>query len=333
MKRLVYTLLLTTLLTSSGCAVFNRNNTPALNFVEKNLIPKEDPAKTLSYPLTLPIGLVAASMDMFVFHPASVVSESWNDTTDMLWSKMHWNTQYATTTASLIPRAALTPVVFTGDFLFRSTFDVNGKRTPVKKEISKEEYARQQEEKKRAEQAKIMLAREAFNRGNYAEAIALSDKLLAANSYLYDITALKASALLESGQLETLAAMPQYSRIFSNREFVSRYAAHLTKAAPADTLRLLSTLEKHNISRPSAAKNRPLTKEQQDLFDSQTDLYVALSRLFEHNDRAIRLRTIQVAGKRLSEMKELRGPLENIASSTDPVMAVAAKEALPAARK
>jgi len=325
--------LLTTLLTSSGCAVFNRSNTPALNFVEKNLIPKEDPAKTLSYPLTLPIGLVAASLDMFVFHPVSVVHESWNDTTDMLWEKMHWDTQYATTTASLVPRAALTPVVFTGDFLFRSTFDVNGKRTPVKKEISKEEYARQREEKIKAEQVKIMLVREAFNKGNYPEVITLADKLLASNNHLYDVAALKASALLETGQPEALAAMPQYFKIFSNTKFVSRYAAHLTKAAPADTLRLLSTLEKHNISRPSAANNRPLTKELQDLLESQTELHVAISKLFEHDDRAIRLRAIQVAGKRLNDLKELRGSLERIASSTDPVMAVAAKEALPVLRK
>lgn len=122
MKRLAYTLLMATLLISSGCAVFNRNNTPALNFVEKNLIPKEDPARTISYPELYRLGWWQHQLTCLYFIRSSVISESWDDTTDMLWKKMPWETQYATTSASLIPRAVLTPVIFTGDFLFRSTF-------------------------------------------------------------------------------------------------------------------------------------------------------------------------------------------------------------------
>lgn len=330
---MIYAALACTLLMSSGCAVFNRNNTPALNYVEKHLIPAENPGKALSYPLIIPLGAVAATMDMFVFHPISVVSESWDDTTELLWQKMPWDTQYATTTASLVPRAVLTPVIFTGDFLFRSTFDVNGKRRPSTPAISKEEYARRQEEKKRIEQENARLAAEALHKGNYAESITLANKALAANSYLYDMAAIKASALLESEQLDALSVIPQYHRIFSNTVFLSRFIKHLNSASPADTLRLLSILEKHNIARPPVLKNKQPTKEQQDLIEYQGRLSAAIISLFEHEDRAVKLRAIQVAGKRSNEMKELQTALGQTASNADPVMAVAAKEALAGSKK
>jgi hypothetical protein len=113
------------LLVCSGCAVFNRENTPALNFVEKHLVPKDDAVRALSYPLVVPAGFVAATLDMVVLHPLSVAGDSWADTNDVLWKDLDWDHQFATTTVLNAPRVALMPIVFTGDFLARSTFDIS----------------------------------------------------------------------------------------------------------------------------------------------------------------------------------------------------------------
>jgi len=125
MRRLPLLIILLPLLFCNGCAVFNRDNTPALNLVEAHLVPKDNTSRMISSPLIVPIGLAAATLDMVVFHPLSVAGDAWDDTNDLLWKKLDWDHQFLTTTVLNAPRVAAMPIIFTGDFLARSSFDIS----------------------------------------------------------------------------------------------------------------------------------------------------------------------------------------------------------------
>jgi hypothetical protein len=132
-----------------GCAVFNRDNTPALNFVEQHLVPEEKTARAISYPLTVPVGLVAATLDMVLFHPISVAGDAWDDTNDVLWkvNGLDWDCQYVTTTVlQAPPRAAAVPAVFAIDFLARSSFDVSRRGGDIR--LNKEGSGNRTDERK-----------------------------------------------------------------------------------------------------------------------------------------------------------------------------------------
>lgn len=88
MRRTILILVSLTLLFCGGCAIFNRDNTPALNLVERHLVPKEQIARLISAPLVVPIGFAAATLDMVLFHPISVAGDAWDDTNDLLWKKL-----------------------------------------------------------------------------------------------------------------------------------------------------------------------------------------------------------------------------------------------------
>lgn len=114
-----------TLLLCNGCAVFNRNNTPALNAVEQHLVPTNKTAQLISAPVVIPLGFVAATLDMVLLHPLSVAGDAWDDTNDILWQGLDFDHHYVTTTVMNAPRLAAMPVLFTGDFLARSSFDIS----------------------------------------------------------------------------------------------------------------------------------------------------------------------------------------------------------------
>lgn len=109
----------------SGCAVFNRNNTPATNYVEAHFASENQTVRVLSYPLVVPAGIIAAAMDMLLFHPISVAKDSWEDTNELLWKNLEWDNQYVTTTVVHAPRIAAIPIVFTADLIARSNFDIS----------------------------------------------------------------------------------------------------------------------------------------------------------------------------------------------------------------
>lgn len=136
MRRTLFILISFQLLLCSGCAVFNRNNTPALNFVEEHLLPKENPAQTLSFPLTVPAGFAAGALDMILFHPLSVAGDAWADTNELLWEKLDWDHQFVTTTVLNAPRVALMPVIFTAVFLTRSSFDISRRGGDIRLNMS-----------------------------------------------------------------------------------------------------------------------------------------------------------------------------------------------------
>lgn len=112
----------------SGCACFNRENTPLVNAVDKRLVPESTTAKVFTAPLVVPVGITAGILDIFVVHPVSVISDSTHDTLDLLWKCRSGG--YVTKAGSTIPLVALTPVVFTGDWLARSVFDISRRGRP-----------------------------------------------------------------------------------------------------------------------------------------------------------------------------------------------------------
>ena len=125
MRRSIILVSCLTLLLSSGCAVFNRNNTPALNAVEQHLVPKDKTAQLISAPVIIPLGFAAATLDMVLLHPLSVAGDAWDDTNEVLWQGLDFDKRYVTTTVMNAPRLALMPALFTGDFLARSSFDIS----------------------------------------------------------------------------------------------------------------------------------------------------------------------------------------------------------------
>jgi len=136
MRRALSILVTLNLIFCSGCAVFNRNNTPALNFVEEHLLPRENPARSLSFPLTVPAGFAAGALDMVLFHPLSVAGDAWDDTNEILWEKLDWDQQFVTTTVFNAPRVAAVPIIFSLDFLARSSFDISRRGGDVRLNMS-----------------------------------------------------------------------------------------------------------------------------------------------------------------------------------------------------
>ena len=150
MKRYSAFLAMAPVLLCLGCAVFDRDNTPTLNWVEAHMLPERGAARTLAYPVVIPLGLLAISADALIVHPATVIDDAVEDTGDCLWEHFDWKTEYVTECASLTPRTALTPVVFSGAFIGRSMFAVperakKGRRaaSPKSKEDRKRELEQQ----------------------------------------------------------------------------------------------------------------------------------------------------------------------------------------------
>ncbi|MFO0984444.1 MAG: hypothetical protein U1E76_22410 [Planctomycetota bacterium] len=114
------------LLTLGGCAFLNRDNTPALNWVEATLLPapEQPTARVLLYPIVFPLGLAAVIGDAFLLHPASVVGDAIDDTGDALWRNLDWDRAYVTECAALPWRVLATPVVLSCVFLVRAAFDI-----------------------------------------------------------------------------------------------------------------------------------------------------------------------------------------------------------------
>lgn len=133
MRKALALLIAVNILICSGCAVFNRDNTPALNFIDQHLVPENRTARALAYPVVVPLGVVAATMDMFVLHPISVAGDAWQDTNDVLWRDLDWENRYVTTTVVNAPRVAAMPIIFTADLLARSSFDISRRGGDVHK--------------------------------------------------------------------------------------------------------------------------------------------------------------------------------------------------------
>jgi hypothetical protein len=103
------------------CAAFNKKNTPLIAAVEKNLVPKKQPARILAAPLYLPVGIVAGVTDIFIVHPIKQLPDAYKDVTESLW-KINFN-GHITEMGTLPIRTVLSPIVFSVAWLMRSAFD------------------------------------------------------------------------------------------------------------------------------------------------------------------------------------------------------------------
>ncbi|QEM68829.1 hypothetical protein FO488_12115 [Geobacter sp. FeAm09] len=320
MRRTLVVIMFLHLLCGGGCAVFNRDNTPALNFVEQHLIPKENPGRALSYPLVIPVGLTAATLDMFLFHPLSVTADAWHDTSDLLWDNMDWDRHYVTTSASIVPRVAAVPLVFTGDFLARSSFDISHGRGGSSTSKSSPEPER---ERKRTEAKKNLdMARQALAQQDLDTAIRLADEVVATGHYQYEAGVIKDVVLLKRHAPDALFAMPFNGRMFGDPLFVETYADLLANGSPAERMQLLAIFDRFYFAVGTTisiqGKNgTPLSF-----------LMPALEKNLTDEDRAIRMKTMQALGKFQRSDKGVRALLEGVARGSDPVLATAAKSLL-----
>lgn len=114
-------LLIALSLSSTGCAFFNRQNTPLLNAVERTMVPSSTSMRVVASPVVVPVGIAAGVLDVFVVHPIVVLPAVARDTKGV-WT--HRANGYVTDMGTVIPRAAVTPVVFAGSWAGRSFFNV-----------------------------------------------------------------------------------------------------------------------------------------------------------------------------------------------------------------
>ncbi|MEN6627399.1 MAG: HEAT repeat domain-containing protein [Candidatus Sumerlaeia bacterium] len=121
-----------------GCAILNRDNTIALNWVEANLVPDSQPARGIAMPFVFTVGVAAVSADAFIIHPATVIDDAAEDTKDCLWEDFDWDKEYVTECASLPWRAAFTPIMFAGDWLGRSMFDITESAEKARQQLPKD---------------------------------------------------------------------------------------------------------------------------------------------------------------------------------------------------
>jgi len=317
MRRLLLFFISLNVLVCGGCAVFNRNNTPALNFVERNIIPKENPGRALFYPLAIPIGATAVSLDMFLIHPATVVGDAWDDTVSMLWEKhLDWEGHYMTTSASLLPRAVATPLVAGGAFLGRSAFDISPRRKTSAASQADDKAARQAVEAKRKEQQeKVAQARRSLEAGDPDTALRLANEVLAQDGNHNEATVIKATVLLEHRDLVAVAALSRSRLFFGDARFAENFVKLLTNGTGVERMQLLVMLDGSGSSLPLYGKGTP----------SLPLLMAALEKDLADSDRAIQLKTMQLLGRYQYGNSQARLLLEGVAKGSDPVLAVAAK--------
>ena len=112
----------------ANCAAFNRKNTPLVALVEERLVPEKMPAKVLTAPLYIPVGMVGGILDVFLVHPVMEMPRAWDDMVDLFWTG---DAGYVTAMGSLPVRTALSPVWFTLDVFVRSALDFNRNEPPA----------------------------------------------------------------------------------------------------------------------------------------------------------------------------------------------------------
>lgn len=104
-----------------GCAWTDRENRPTWNAFEEHLVPEDPTWFWVSTPLTVPGGLIAILLDVFLVHPFTTIDDAWDDGLD-IWDGADWAEDYYSEVALSVLRVPGTAVVFVGSFLSRSMF-------------------------------------------------------------------------------------------------------------------------------------------------------------------------------------------------------------------
>jgi len=307
------------LILCAGCAVFDRHNTPTLNWVEKHLVPDDPTARLLTYPLTIPAGLVAVTADALVVHPASVVDDAWRDTDEVLWHNFHWNEHYATACTTLAPRAVLTPPVVAGDFLARALFAI-----PERAEKERWQQARAEEQRRAQEQAEqinahMAKAEELLGLKRYDEALGETDKALAVKAQSQEAEAMRARILLDAGRgaeflalLGTPARRNDALRVMRDDRVVEAISRWLPTAEPPQQVAFLCRLAQVSWLRLTSSGARILLP--------------AVETLAVSPDKAVASTAVLLLGG--IDAPGVAETLRRIAGGQDPTLAALAREVM-----
>ncbi|OPY11562.1 MAG: hypothetical protein A4E66_01330 [Syntrophus sp. PtaB.Bin001] len=303
------TVLLIALLVLGGCAFKNRNNTPLLNLTEKHLVPKTQPAKAFSYPITIPLSFLAVMVDIVIIHPVMVTDDAARDAKDLLWtiSESDWENRYLTTTASCVPRTVATPIFFVGDWLARSLFDITGKSA----ETGKIEEAKRLKEKTSKEEAQ-----NALSQGDFDKAISMAKENVS-RGYDKEWNAILLSALIMKKDVAGIAESKSKldAMVDIKPEYFDSFLKLIEESAPVEQIRMLLLIQKHFW--------KFHTKEAAERIE-QTAL--TLKGLLKSQDRAVVATSIATLS-RLRGSSAAKKVLEEVSKGDDPVLSALAREA------
>lgn len=275
-----------------GCAVFNRENTRALNFVEAKLVPSDPFARKLSYPLTIPASLAAVTFDMFILHPVSVIPDAIDDAKELGWEKMDWKKHYFTSSAALTPCAALTPLTFTGSFLLRSTFDMP--------------HRTQRPDTGKAEEERLLSdAQKALREERFDDALRQAEEIIKKSPHRAEAREVLFSVLLEKMDIERLAS--QRMPLQWNNAVEKRYVRALATASSEDRVGLLFLIDRRKFYdiRPTRG------------------FLQAIINVLRDDDRAVRMKALSVLGNYAAE-PSVQAAFKEIVAQGDPVLAAEA---------
>jgi len=302
------------LLLCGGCAAFNRDNTPALNFVENRMLPEEGAPRYVAYPLLLPVALAAVAMDAVIIHPISVAHDAYLDTKEALWERLDWQHQYVTECFSLVPRTLATPIVLAGCFLGRSTFDIEprGGRPRLRERQPPPSEARPaQPPEKKPDQQLLAQAKTALDNERYDEAKALVDKACVGVTHLTDeVFGIRAAVLLGRGDFDSFHRLADRRPPLVTEKVVDREIARaLRKGTPVEQMKLLVRWG------PVLAVAAP------------AETVTALDGLLGAQDRAVAMRALEILGNNSGD-RRIQSILQRVAQGQDPVLAAAAQSYL-----
>ena len=114
----------------AGCAFTNEDNRRTLNYLDAHAAPESVGARWSLSPVALPTALAAGVLDAVVVHPATQLDDAWRDTVDLVWDYEQDSSFRAVLLTPL--SAAATPLVYGGDWLIRSVFDVEDNLAEVR---------------------------------------------------------------------------------------------------------------------------------------------------------------------------------------------------------
>ncbi len=305
-----------------GCAVFNRNNTPTVNWVDHHLMPKQKPAKYFVMPLILPVGIVAVAGDMFIVHPITVIGDALHDIHTYLWQGFDFQSEYVTDCLTLIPRSIATVVGFPFVFLARSSFDIDSGRTHYRGSAGESEAEKAQAAEFQAKQERgVRLTDEAgkaLQEGRFDEAVSLADEAMKNENYQSELNrAIRLAALAKMGKTEEFISSLQtigwvVGDDRTNEPIIDGIVRILVEGKPSEQMKLLYVLEMHYtyvaLAMPGISEN--------------------FAKLLK-GDRAVAQKALEVLG-RLAGNPNINGRdkaieiLQSVAKSSDPALAATA---------
>jgi hypothetical protein len=290
-----------------GCAWRNRAHTPLFNASEKYLVPKAQPARALSYPVTVPVSLAAVTLDLLLVHPVMELPKAYDDTKDLFWD-LHWRDwkgEAFTMGSTLLPRVALTPVVFAGDWLGRSIVGSDGPGRHL---------AQRPDGPREAGEARL---RDHAARRDRAGFLAAADNLCRVHPDLHDCRKAEAMRALDARQFDRLAeGRVSWAELAWGADDLPKLAAAIREGDGAQRAAVLNYMAGWQFPKATLS-NSPA------LLDAVGGLTIGA-------DKALALQAVQLLGQ-CPKSEGVAAVLSGVAAGGDPVLAFHAKKALKGA--